>query len=183
VATIASFSNQLDTAQLDVHVYHGDILILSNRLNQSVSAALAFSNRVAESQATLAREAEQMTDLTRHLATVESENQILDHRLMNVTRQAASMTGQIARLTDQVALTETNLNQARKDYLLLENRLRIDVAERVVAERKFNHLPELQAQIQRLKQNPARAISAEEILAGLDVEVKSNGTFHVIAPN
>jgi hypothetical protein len=34
--------------------------------------------------------------------------------------------------------------------------------------------------MQKLKKNPAEAISAENIYRGLDVEVKSNGTLHVI---
>jgi len=41
----------------------------------------------------------------------------------------------------------------------------------------------LQAQMQKLKKNPADVISSESIYAGLDVEVKSNGTVHVIAPD
>jgi len=56
------------------------------------------------------------------------------------------------------------------------------VAERVVVERKFNNPPELKAQLENLKQNPAGVISAEGIYAGLDVEVKSN-SFHVISPD
>jgi hypothetical protein len=36
--------------------------------------------------------------------------------------------------------------------------------------------------MQKLKKNPAEAISAESIYAGLDVEVKSN-QLHVISPN
>jgi hypothetical protein len=49
-------------------------------------------------------------------------------------------------------------------------------------ERKLNNPSELQAQVQKLKQHPAEVISAEGILAGLDVEVTSN-KFHVISPN
>ena len=56
------------------------------------------------------------------------------------------------------------------------------MAERVVVERKFYNLAELQAQMQKLKRHPAEEISAGSIYAGLDVEVKSNGTVHVIAP-
>jgi hypothetical protein len=104
---------------------------------------------------------------------VESENQTLGQRGMDLTNQMAG-------LTMQIALTGTNLDQANKDYALLENRLQ-DVAERIVAERKFNNLLELQAQMQKLKKNPADVISSESIYAGLDVEVKSNGTLHVIS--
>jgi septal ring factor EnvC (AmiA/AmiB activator) len=107
---------------------------------------------------------------------MESENQTLGRRVMDLTNQ-------VAGLTSQIALTEASLNQANKDYALLENRLRRDVAERIVVERKFNNLSELQAQMQKLKKNPADVISSESIYAGLGVEVKSNGTFHVISPD
>jgi hypothetical protein len=92
------------------------------------------------------------------------------------------LTNQLAGLARQMALTQTNLVQANKDHALLENRLRRDVAERMVVERKFNNPLELQAQIQNLKTNPAVVISAESIYAGLDVEVKSNAV-HVISPD
>ena len=88
----------------------------------------------------------------------------------------------MAGLTGQIALTTSNLNQVNKDYALLENRLRRDVAARVVVERKFNNPSELQTQLQYLKEHPAAEVSADSIYAGLDVEVQSNA-FHVIAPN
>jgi hypothetical protein len=61
--------------------------------------------------------------------------------------------------------------------------LRRDVAERVVMERKFNNILKLQEQIQLLKENPVETISLDRIYTGLDVEVKSNGSFHVLSPN
>ena len=93
------------------------------------------------------------------------------------------LTYQMAGLTGQIALTQASLDQANKNYALLENRLRIDVAERAVMERKFYNLAELQAQIQYLERHPPEVISADSIYANLDVEVKSNGALHVISPN
>jgi hypothetical protein len=60
---------------------------------------------------------------------------------------------------------------------------RRDVAGRLMIERKFNNLSELEAQLEYLKWNPAVALSAESIYVGLNVEVRSNGTFHVTSPN
>jgi chromosome segregation ATPase len=137
---------------------------------------LTFSNHLIEAESAMVLSTEQITNLTRQVAEVESENQTLGRQVMDLTNR-------VAGLTSQIASNEASLNQANKDYALLENRLRRDVAERVVVERKFNNLSELQAQMQKLKKNPAEAISAESIYAGLDVEVKSNGTLHVISPN
>jgi len=113
--------------------------------------------------------------LSRQAASVGSENEILNQRVVDLTNQ-------VAGLTSQIALTQSNLNQANQDYVLLENRLRQDVAERLVVERKFNNPSELQAQMKYLKKHPAEVISADSIYTGLGVEVKSN-TVRVIAPN
>jgi hypothetical protein len=68
-----------------------------------------------------------------------------------------------------------------KDYALLENRLRQDVAERSIVERKFNNAVELKAQMQKLEKNPTKLVTSGQIYGGLDVEVSSNGTYHVLS--
>ncbi len=171
---LAGGSNQLVLAQAQITGCNEMLLALSNRLDESLSASSAFSNQLTAAQSTIVLGTEQITNLTRQVAAVESENLSLGQRIMELTNQTAG-------LTKQLALTGSNLNQANKDYALLENRLRRDVAERVVVERRFNNPAELQAQMQYLKKHPAELISADSIYAGLDVEVKSNA-FHVIAP-
>ena len=177
---IADFSNRLDSAQTQIAIGKGTILTLSNRLDDSRSASLMFSNHLIEAESTIALDAEQITNLTRQVAKMESENQTLGQTL---DRRVMDLTNQVAGLTSQFAFTKAGLDQANQDYALLENRLRRDVAERIVVERKFNNLLELQAQMQKLKKNPAGVISSESVYAGLGVEVKSDGTFHVISPD
>jgi chromosome segregation ATPase len=171
---LAGCSNQLTLAQAQITGCNQMMLALSNRLDESQSASVALSNHLTEARSAMALDTEQITNLTRQVAAVESEKQTLNQRVMDLTNQAAG-------LTRQIALTGTNLSQANKNYALLEDRLRRDVAERVVVERKFNNPLELQAQMQNLKKHPAQVISADSIYAGLDVEVQSNA-FHVIAP-
>ena len=175
VAAITDFSNRLDAAQTQIAFFTGTTITLSNSLDESRSAALTFSNQLMEAQSTVALAAQQVTNLLRQLAEVQSENQTLNQRVADLTNQLAGLTGQIA-------MTGSNLDLANKNYALLENRLRRDVAARVVVERKFNNPSELQAQMQYLKQHPAGEVSADSIYAGLDVEVVSNA-FHVISPN
>ena len=184
---IAGFSNQLDSAQIQIAACNGTILTFSNSLNESQAVSLesqavslTFSNRLTEAESTIALDTEQITNLNLQVAELASGNQTLGQRVMDLTNQ---MTSQVTALTRQIALTQTNLDQANKDYVLLENRFRIDVAERLVMQRKFYNREELQAQLQRLKEDPfVQEISEESIYAGLDVEVKSN-TFHVISPD
>jgi chromosome segregation ATPase len=179
---ITDFSNRLDSAQTQIAFDTGTMLTLTNNINaittnldDSRSASTAFSNQLVEAQSTIASQTDQIAGLNRQIADAAAQNQTLSQRVMDLTNQ-------LAGLASQIALTTTNLNQTTKDYALLENRLRRDVAERLVAERKFNNLLELRAQIENLKKNPADAISAQGIYAGLDVEVKSNA-FHVISPD
>ena len=175
VTAITDFSNRLDAAQTQIAFFTGTTITLSNSLDESRSAALTFSNQLMEAQSTVALAAQQVTNLLRQLAEVQSENQTLNQRVADLTNQLAGLTGQIA-------MTGSNLDLANKNYALLENRLRRDVAARVVVERKFNNPSELRAQLEYLKQHPAEEVSADSIYAGLDVEVVSNA-FHVISPN
>jgi len=186
VGAINDFSNQLDLAQMHVSICNGTALIFSNSLNESVSTALTFSNQLSGAQSTIALDAQQITNLSRQVMEAQAENQASVQRLLDL---AGKMTNEVDRLTRQLAaaqasLLETNKNlvQLGKDYALLENRFRVDVAERVVVERKFNNLHELQVQLRNVKQNPPGTITTAGIYAGLNVEVKSDGTFHVIAP-
>jgi len=172
---IASFSNQLDSARIRIAFCTGTMLTLSNRLDECQSVSLTFSNHLMAAESALALDAQQITNLTRQVAEAESENQTL-------SQHVTDLTSQMAGLTNQITLTETNLAQANKDCALLENRLRRDVAARLVVERKFNNLADLQAQLDRLRTYPGGEVSAESIYAGLDVEVTSNAV-HVISPN
>jgi len=174
----ADVSNQLNSAVAEIATCNGTILTFSNSLSESQSASLTFSNQLMEAQSTIAQDAEQITNVSQRLAAVESEKQTLDQRVMDLNSQ---MTNQIADLAGRLATTRTDLDQLTKGCLLLEDRFRRDVAERVVAERKFNNLSALQDQMKYLKKNPAGAITAEGIYKGLDIVVKSN-TFYVYSP-
>lgn len=177
VSTISSYSNRLDAAETELNVRGQTILTLSNSLDECRSASMTLSNQLADAQTTVLNQSEQITNLTGHLATVTAEKLALDG-------QRVSLTNQVFTLTNQLVQTRTTLAQANKDYALLENRFRIDVAERLVMQRKFYNPDELQTQMDRLKTyRGAFDVTADQIYAGLNVEVKSNGTVHVISPD
>ena len=168
-------SNQLTTAQTDIAFRDGRLLELSNTLSQTQSSVTTFSNQLAEAEASILLCSGQITNLNQQLATVQAAKQASDQHIMELTNQ-------LAGLNEHLNITRTNLNQSIKDYALLENRLRIDVAKRLVLEKQFHTPSELQAQLKNLKQDPFHEITADTIYAGLDIEVKSN-SFHVITPN
>lgn len=180
--SINDFSNQLSLAQTEISINEGTIAVQSNNLVQWQSSALTFSNNLTEAETTNILDLEQITNLTGQIAEGKSENQTLGEQITDLNSQITSLTNQIAGLNKQITATQASLDKANKDYALLENRFRQDVAERVVMERRFNNLLELRAQIEDIKENPPEQISSENIYKDLDVEVSSNGSFHVLAP-
>ena len=180
--TITSSSNLLSSSQSEVAAFKGRVITLSNQLETCQSTSLRFSNElvVAKSALTTAKEGldRQVTELnrqiTRQTTQLETEKQASSQRI-------ADLTHQIAELTNQVASAQARLLQANKDYVLLDNRFRRDVAERVIAERRFNNRTELKAQMENLQRNPSKEISEDRIREGLDVQVKSK-LCYVIAP-
>jgi len=182
-ASILDLSNDLDSVQAQVAASSVTINTLSNNLVESQSTSLSLSNQLADSQSTLSHNAEQIASLNTKVTEMETTNEA-------VNQHATELAGQVTTLTQQLSMIQTNLTdtnkalaQADTDYFLLENRFRAAVAERVVFQRKFYNPLELQEQLERLKMDPTGEVTADMIYAGLDVEVRSNGTFHVMEPN
>jgi chromosome segregation ATPase len=179
---INSASNLLSSSQSEVAAFKGKVITLSNQLETCQSASVALSNEWAEAKSALTtakegldrRIAELNREITNQSTQLETEKQASSWRL-------ADLTHQIAELTNQVASAQASLLQANKDYVLLENRFRRDVAERVIVERKFNNSTALKAQMEYLHWNPSQQISEDRIREGLDVMIKSN-LCYVVAP-
>jgi chromosome segregation ATPase len=178
--TINDYSNRLDTAQAQISIRDGNLLTLSNTL---AGTSLTVSNQLAEAQSTVALQSEQITNLNQQVTATAAENQALGRSVMDLTNQLAALTSRNAQTEASLAQATTNLVQAGKDYAQLENRLRRDVAERLVVARKFNSIPELQAQLDQLKQFPVGVVSAQDIYAGLNVVVNADGKLYVISPD
>ncbi len=176
---ITSASNLLSSAQAEIAACKGKMLTLSNRLETCESTSLTFSNELIEAKSAHATAKEelnrQISDLNGRITQSESEKQASSQHI-------ADMANQIAELTNQIASAQASLLQANKDYALLENRFRRDVAERVIAERKFNNRTELKARLEYLQWNPASEISEDRIREGLNVVVGRSNLCYVIAP-
>jgi len=173
---VGDFSNQLVSAQAEVINCDNALLVLSNRMDESRLALSSLSNQLDAAQASLATEHEQVVNLTRDVADKDLQNEQL-------TGSIGELTNQVAGLVGQVLAANTNLARMAQEYSLLENRLRRDVAERVVVERNFSNYAILQMQVQKLMTNgPTPAVTPRDIYAGLNVEVDENGEAHVISP-
>jgi len=179
---ITSTSNLLSSSQMELAAIKGDVIAISNRLETCQSTSLTFSNELTQAKSALATAKEgfekQATGLNQQAAQQRTQ--------LETGRRASSqsitlLTHQIAELTNQIASARASLLQANKDYVLLDNRFRRDVAERVIAERRFTNRIELKAQMEYLQKNPSKEISEDRIREGLNVEVRSN-LCYVIAP-
>jgi len=174
--SINELSNTLAAAQSQVTSYNGMIVTLSNRLDECQAMSVTFSDNFIAAQSAIAIGAEQITNLTEQVARLKSDNQAYDRQVMDLTNQ-------VLALNQRVAVTQSNSETVHKDHLLLEERLRRDVAERLVMQRKFYNPKALQAQMDKLKEfGGSFDVTADKIYAGLDVEVRSNGTIHVLTP-
>ena len=182
-ATLTDFSNQLDTAQAQIVIRNGDLLTLSNRFVECTSTTLTLSNQLSEAQSTIALHTEQLINLNRRIATAASENETLNQGLLDLTNQMTALKEQTARTEASLIRTNQDLVQMQKDYGVLSGRLRQDVAERLILERKFRSPSAMQGQIEFLKYSPEEIMTAERIYAGLNVEVRSNGTVRVLSPD
>jgi chromosome segregation ATPase len=180
---ITGTSNLLSSCQAEVVTCKGEALTLSNQLETCQSTSLTFSNDLIQAKSAFATTKDsldrQITDLnqqiTRQTTQSETEKQASSQRI-------EALTHQIGELTNQIASARADLLQANKDYVLLDNRFRRDVAERVIVERKFNNRTELKAQIEYLLWNSNKEISEDRIREGLNVVVGRSNLCYVIAP-
>ena len=177
--TITTASNLLSSSEKEVAAFRGKAITLSNQLETSQSTSLTFSNQLIEAKSALATTKEgferQITDLNRQSTQLETEKQASSQRI-------AELTQQMADLTNQISWAQASLLQANKDYALLDNRFRRDVAERVIVERRFNNRRELKAQLENLQWDPTKEISEDRIREGLNVVVGKSNVCYVIAP-
>jgi DNA repair exonuclease SbcCD ATPase subunit len=183
--TITTASNLLSSSQTEVAAFKGKVITLSNESATCQSASLTFSNALIEAKSAFATAAaakegleRQITDLNRQ---INQQSTQLETEKQAASQSIADLTHQMAELTNQIASAGASLLQANKDYALLDNRFRRDVAERVIVERRFNNRTELKAQLQYLLLNPGNETSEDRIREGFNVVVKSN-LCYVIAP-
>jgi chromosome segregation ATPase len=177
--TITDATNLLSSAWKEVAAVKGNVLTFSNRLETCQATSLTFSNELIEAKSALATAKEaserQITELKGQSTQLETEKQASNQRV-------AELTHQISDLTNQIASAQASVLQASKEYALLENRFRRDVAERVIVERRFNNRKELKAQLENLQWNPVLEVSEDRIREGLNVVVGKSNLCYVIAP-
>lgn len=132
--SITEFSNTLNAAQAVITNRNFTILTLSNRLGECESASAALSNKLT---AAIAAGEEKIAGLTQKISDLSAENQEHTKHIANLTNEIAALTNILAEKAAMLTRTDEDLAQLQKDYRLLDNRLRRDIAERIVVERRL----------------------------------------------
>jgi chromosome segregation ATPase len=216
--TILTFSNKWDdtvtklndqkqvnaTLEKDMEnqkkMYDQAILDLTNKYTQTADS-------LAKTEVSLKASQEEVAKRDARIAELESMNQALD-------KKSVDLSAAITNLTAQIADTQKKLAASEGDKAFLEKELKRLMAEKAELERQFNDLAVLRAQVAKLKEelNIARRLEwirqglfassdqkgAQKLMQGLpapqsqtrtnkpsydlNVEVRSDGSVKIIPP-
>ncbi len=165
-STILQFSNDLDTANIDLNDLRQVNLMLTNDLSSTRQALEAASNNLAETSSQLAgakteieSDQNQITNLNGRISDLEEQNKVLDDR-------ATMLSNNIALLDDQIAATQQQLATAQTNNTFLAAELQKQMAQKAELERKFNDIDDVRAQVKKLRDQLFEARRLEWMNAG-----------------
>jgi septal ring factor EnvC (AmiA/AmiB activator) len=179
VLSITSFSNKLtvasekydeqqrvnSTLEKQVADEKAEILTLTNNITKVSGDLLKSEDALHASQDALHASQEEVKKDEAKIADLESQNQALD-------KKALDLTNSISTLTVQIADTQRKLASSEGDKADLESQLKRLMAEKKELERQFNDLTVLRAQVAKLKEeiNTQRRIewSKQGLFAGIE---------------
>jgi predicted nucleic acid-binding Zn-ribbon protein len=150
-ASILEFSNQLDTANLNLDDLHQVNLMLTNDLASTRQALEAASNNLVQTSGELAgakteleSDQNQITNLDGRISDLETQNKALDDR-------ASMLSNSIVSLNDQITATQQQLATSQTNNVFLTAELQKQMAQKAELERKFNDIDEVRAQVKKLR--------------------------------
>jgi predicted nucleic acid-binding Zn-ribbon protein len=150
-AAILDFSNQLDTAAVNLNDLRQVNLMLTNDLSSLQQVAETLSNNLAATASTLSTTKDslataegQIVNLNGRISDLEAQNKALDER-------AAELTNRLAELDTLIAATQQKLANSETNNAFLTAELQKQMAQKAELERKFSDLNVLRAQVKKLK--------------------------------
>ena len=165
---ILEFSNQLDTANINLNDERQVNLMLTNDLASTRQALEASSNNLVQTSGELAgakSEVEnamnQITNLNGRIGDLETQNKALDDR-------AIMLSNNIVVLDAKIAATQQLLATARTNNAFLAAELQKQMAEKAELERKFSDVDAVRAQLSKLRTELFEARRLEWMNAGID---------------
>jgi hypothetical protein len=179
-ASILEFSNQLDTANINLNDERQVNLMLTNDLASTRQALVETSNSLSGQLAGAQNEIEnaqnQITNLNGRISDLETQNKALDDRATMLSNNIVTLDAQIAATQQQLATSQTN-----NAFLAAE--LQKQMAEKAELERKFSDVDAVRAQLTKLRTELFEARRLEWMNAGVDpTRIQKGGELQMQRP-
>jgi hypothetical protein len=172
---ILEFSNQLDTANLNLNDLRQVNLMLTNDLESTRQTLVAASNTLVETSSQLAgakveieSDQNQITNLNGRIGDLETQNKALDDR-------ATILSNNIVMLDAKIVATQRLLAKSQTNNAFLSAELQKQMAEKAELERKFSDVDAVRAQLSKLRTELFEARRLEWMNAGTSPDRQPKG--------
>jgi len=153
--------------------FENDLKAQRDNFGKLTNAYTDLSGKLEKTEATLKDE---VAKRDARIADLESQNQALDQR-------AVDLSFAITNLTSQIEDTQKKLAASEGDKAFLEKELQRLMSEKAELERQFNDLTILRAQVAKLKEELNVARRLEWIRQGLFAKAEQKGAQQLMQPN
>jgi hypothetical protein len=174
-ASILEFSNQLDTATVNLNDQRQVNLMLTNDLESTRQALESASNNLVQTSGELAgakteieSDMNQITNLNGRIGDLETQNKALDDR-------ATMLSNNIVQLDAKIATTEQLLATTQTNNAFLATELQKQMAEKAELERKFNDVDAVRGQLSKLRTELFEARRLQWMNAGINLDHQPKG--------
>jgi hypothetical protein len=169
---ILEFSNQLDTANINLNDQRQVNLMLTNDLESTRQVLMETSNnlsgQLAGAKTEIENDQNMITNLNGRISDLETQNKALDDRATTLSNNIVVLDAKIATTQQLLATTQTN-----NTFLAAE--LQKQMAEKAELERKFSDVDAVRAQLSKLRTELFEARRLEWMNAGINPDHQPKG--------
>jgi chromosome segregation ATPase len=169
---ILEFSNQLDSANINLNDLRQVNLMLTNDIESTRQVLMETSNnlsgQLAGAKAEIENDQNMITNLNGRIGDLETQNKALDGRAIMLSNNIVVLDAKIAATQQLLATTQTN-----NAFLAAE--LQKQMAEKAELERKFSDVDAVRAQLSKLRTELFEARRLEWMNAGIDPNRQPKG--------
>jgi chromosome segregation ATPase len=171
-AAILEFSNQLDTANINLNDQRQVNLMLTNDLASTRQAFVETSNNLSSqlvgAKVEIENNQNEITNLNGRIGDLETQNKALDDRAIMLSNNIVTLDAQIAATQQQLAKSQTN-----NAFLAAE--LQKQMAQKAELERKFSDVDAVRAQLSKLRTELFEARRLQWMNAGTSPDRQPKG--------
>jgi chromosome segregation ATPase len=172
VTAILEFSNQLDTANINLNDQRQVNLMLTNDLESTRQVLMETSNNLSGqlegAKAEIENDQNLITNLNGRISDLETQNKALDGRATMLSNNIVELDAKIAATQQLLATTQTN-------NAFLATELQKQMAEKAELERKFSDVDAVRAQLSKLRTELFEARRLEWMNAGINPDRQPKG--------